>query len=270
MGNNASNNENGIWVDFSSNNTVTGNNANSNNKRGIVLTSSSDNNIITGNNASDNYWGIYLSYSRNNIITGNNASNNYDGICLYHLSNKNNCYHNNFMNNTQNAYDEGNNTWDNGYPSGGNYWSDYTGTDDDGDGIGDTPYNISGGNNQDYYPLMFPYGMTRLTITIQLSTFKVTMLIKNVGNFTAFNVGWDITVKGGFIFFGRNSSGELPQPLQPGQEIMVKSRFLLGLGKIEMTYAAWADNAPIVSTRINGILLLFFCICLAQAQFISD
>ena len=63
--------------------------------------------------------------------------------------------------------DDGQNSWDNGYPSGGNYWEDYTGTDNyhgpnqnlsGSDGIGDTPYNIYGGSNQDLYPFMEPNG----------------------------------------------------------------------------------------------------------------
>jgi len=36
-------------------------------------------------------------------------------------------------------------------------WDDYTGIDDDGDGIGDTHYDIPGNRAQDEYPLMEPY-----------------------------------------------------------------------------------------------------------------
>jgi len=75
-------------------------------------------------------------------------------------------FHNNFINNSQNAYDKSSNIWDNGYPCGGNYWDDYNGEDIyhgpnqdiiSSDGMGDTPYNISGRvhPNQDHYPLMY-------------------------------------------------------------------------------------------------------------------
>ena len=57
----------------------------------------------------------------------------------------------------QNAFDVCSNTWDDGYPHGGNYWSDYTGSDNNNDGIGDTPYTVPDGSNQDHYPLMYQW-----------------------------------------------------------------------------------------------------------------
>ena len=57
------------------------------------------------------------------------------------------------MNNSQNAYDTSTNIWYNSSLQEGNYWSDYTGVDNNHNGIGDTPYNIPGGSNQDLYPL---------------------------------------------------------------------------------------------------------------------
>ena len=44
-------------------------------------------------------------------------------------------------------------TWNKG--TKGNFWDNYTGIDNNGDGIGDTPYIIDE-NNQDNYPLMAP------------------------------------------------------------------------------------------------------------------
>ena len=81
--------------------------------------------------------GIYLSCSNNTIF-----------------------YHNNFVNNTNQVeiIESYNSAWDNS----GNYWSNYNGTDLNRDGIGDTPYDIDA-NNRDGYPLMNPFGASRLS-----------------------------------------------------------------------------------------------------------
>jgi len=182
---NASNNDYGIHLEHSSDNTLQGNIANSNNDYGICLWVSSDN-TLQGNTASNNYPGICLGYSSDNILsnnivnsnnwcgisiihessnnrfTNNTATNNRRGINLF-SSNNNTLYYNNLIDNTNyNAYDDGINTWDSG--SEGNYYSDYTGTDNNTDGIGDDPHPIPGGSSVDRYPLMAPYSPTDYSV----------------------------------------------------------------------------------------------------------
>jgi parallel beta-helix repeat protein len=119
----------------------------------------SSGNTFSGNKIFWNLYGILFKSSNDNFVFENDIKGNTRGIELVEQSNNNKIYHNNFYSNEEdNAYDDFENIWDDGYPSGGNYWDDYTGSDNDGDGIGDSSYEIPGdANNVDEYPLMNPY-----------------------------------------------------------------------------------------------------------------
>ncbi len=113
---------------------------------------------IEGNLISDEECAIGIGGYGNTIF--NNTIENCDyGLSFWDSAANNLIYHNNFINNRVQVQHKTENPslgqWDNGYTLGGNYWSDYNGTDADGDGIGDTPYIIDE-NNQDNYPLMNP------------------------------------------------------------------------------------------------------------------
>jgi len=131
----------------------------------IELRFSSYNTVVDNELSSQhNYMnlGIVLYNSSNNTIVGNTIKMHYHGIHLY-SSSGNIFYHNNVIDNRWAQvvlYASPDNRWDNGCE--GNYWSDYEGDDDNGDGIGDTPYIISNSPKGDSCPLMKPWSAWRV------------------------------------------------------------------------------------------------------------
>jgi len=115
----------------------------------------SRNNIISQNNVSDNPTGFRLDNSSDNFIVANNLAGNVVSMEIYDSSDSY-IHHNNFRNTWGQVYSyESTNFWYYGYPTEGNYWGDYTGSDTNGDGVGEDPYIIDE-NNTDYFPLMGP------------------------------------------------------------------------------------------------------------------
>lgn len=144
-------NQNGIYLDISYNNTVTNNNA-SNNSNGIFIYHSAYNNITNNTFSYNDYYGIYLHDSYQNNITDNMILKNGKGISLI-FSNHNIFHHNEIISNSEQLFNSSSaNIWNDGEGEG-NYWSDYTGIDKNGDGVGDTNLPHHG---VDHYPLTEP------------------------------------------------------------------------------------------------------------------
>jgi len=173
-----------IIVHDSDNCSIVGNTVINNSEYGINIQSSSHISVC-GNNITNNKSGLKISYSSNNTVTANNISDSSEFAIYFSNSNNTAFYSNNFINNAKQIDDHywhvtrwhspSVNIWDNGIE--GNYWSNYNGTDNDGDGIGDTPYIIDE-KNQDNYPLIEPFIIPEFPSWIILPVFStITLLV---------------------------------------------------------------------------------------------
>jgi len=129
---------------------------------GILIRGASKN-VIQDNTISYNSYGIRLFSSNDNIIKANSVHNNGNYGIYIDSSDDNHIYLNKF-NNPNSAYSNSNNLWNSPTLENykfkgqsftnyrGNLWSDYDGNDLNENGIGDTPYHVSG-VEYDNYPL---------------------------------------------------------------------------------------------------------------------
>jgi parallel beta-helix repeat protein len=135
-------------------------------------------NVIVGNNLERNWLGMVFRETENNLIIENNITSTHNpdypaaGIAGFGIifwgSSDNFVYHNHFVKNDVQAYDDALvssvNVWDSGYPGGGNYWSDYKTKCPNASEIicsklGNESYIIDS-RNKDRYPLMEAFNST--------------------------------------------------------------------------------------------------------------
>ena len=189
-------NGSGLGPGWANNIQVIGNRVHQNTDRGLYINSCS-NSLVEKNEVYSNRTGIDLAHVAKNITVKDNIIfNNNTGLDLDEKARGHHIYHNDIIDNLQQVlYPLPNSStvsWDDGYPSGGNYWSDYDGVDLDNDGIGDTPYWVTGFAKDDY-PLMKPlWHFIKATIDIDPDTLNLKSKGKWITVYIELPDGFDI------------------------------------------------------------------------------
>jgi len=132
----------GIKIHSTSGGTIINNNI-MNNGVGISISFSDGNRILYNDINSNHNFGVFIRSSQDNKIYSNNIQNNVFGISLNGGGRKTVIHSNNFIDNKEQAYDDGDgfNNWNDQI---GNYWSDFNFSID--------RYIIPGGHYKNLYP----------------------------------------------------------------------------------------------------------------------
>jgi len=103
------------------------------------------------------------------------------------------------------------------------------------------------------------YGLreTFLNITMKSTLFGPSFVIKNIGNYSAWDLTWNYTTSGRFLLFNKDVTGNISE-LLPGNEIIMKSGFIFGFGKVTLSLKVSAANVKELSIQKDAVVLLFF------------
>ena len=87
--------------------------------------------------------------------------------------------------------------------------------------------------------------------------FKVSTVIRNIGGVDATRVSWSITLDGGFILLGKETTGDILS-LPAGDEVKISSDLICGLGKTVITVIAECAEGSSDTKEVNAFVFLFF------------
>jgi len=221
---------------------------------GIMVLRNAHDNKILNCNIINNQAGIdFRINAHDNIVSECNIYSNTKGIYTWQSSNYNLIYRNNFWKNDRNALDESNNSWDNG--ARGNYWDSYRGEDNDNNGIGDTPYIVSG-ENKDRYPIMIM--LLPDVITLPTNIKRTTSMSDSTPSFTWTSSVYSKEIKGYYVkidenketFISNKTSWTSPTNISDGAHV-----FYIRAETIDNTSSRYAALVFYVYSSVNASLV---------------
>jgi len=95
------------------------------------------------------------------------------------------------------------------------------------------------------------------TSDIHGSLFKISVVIKNIGSADASGVDWSITLDGGIILLGKETTGRIVS-IPAGEEVTVRSDLICGLGRTVITAMVEKPDVSSDTKEVDAFMFLFF------------
>lgn len=122
-----------------------------------------------------------------------------------------------------------------------------------GPGVSDT-------ERKEGYILVIPPGELNVTIgNITGGFLRVKAEVLNTGTINVTNLNWSVSLSGGLVVLGRNTSGAIPSLLRD-ESASIASRGVLGFGKVIVTVHVMLPDDRVITKTAHGTLLLFLLV----------